>query len=101
MEIFFSEIDGVIGEAHAINSGAGTEECKASFSDILAVPWLRKVLLVGLLTAITQQALGVAIGMLFGTEVLREAGLDTKLALIGNVAIGVGAAHSFFGKTDF
>uniref|UniRef100_A0A914NBT9 Major facilitator superfamily (MFS) profile domain-containing protein n=1 Tax=Meloidogyne incognita TaxID=6306 RepID=A0A914NBT9_MELIC len=62
---------------------------KAGISDILTVSWLRTVLLVGIAVAITQQAYGVAIGMLYGTEVLREAGLDTKMALIANIGIGL------------
>ncbi|KAL7070942.1 hypothetical protein ACQ4LE_009825 [Meloidogyne hapla] len=62
---------------------------KAGISDILTVSWLRTVLLVGIAVAVTQQAYGIAIGMLYGTEVLREAGLDTKMALIANIGIGL------------
>lgn len=81
------EIDAVVGDATA--EGADEQTNSASIGDILTVPWLRRVLLIGIGIAITQQAYGVAIGMLFGTEVLREAGLDTKLALVGNIAIGL------------
>lgn len=67
----------------------GSSEKRPSISTILTVPWIRSILLIGIGISLTQQCYGVVIGMLFGTEVLEEAGLDTRLALIGNIAVGV------------
>uniref|UniRef100_A0A183C6L5 MFS domain-containing protein n=1 Tax=Globodera pallida TaxID=36090 RepID=A0A183C6L5_GLOPA len=76
----FREIQNVIG---------ANSETKANFFDILTVSWVRSIMLVGIGIAFTQQCYGVIIGMMFGTKMLEEGGLDTKTALLGNVVIGV------------
>ncbi|KAF7637130.1 MFS domain-containing protein [Meloidogyne graminicola] len=83
------EIDAAIANNTNNKSGENEKTKKAGIGDILTVSWLRTVLLVGIAIAITQQAYGIAIGMLYGTEVLREAGLDTKMALVANIGIGL------------
>jgi major inositol transporter-like SP family MFS transporter len=60
----------------------------ASFKD-LAVPWIRRVVFIGIAIAIVTQATGVNSIMYYGTEILRQAGFATSAALIGNVANGV------------
>jgi MFS transporter, SP family, major inositol transporter len=54
----------------------------------LAVPWIRRVLLVGLGIAIVQQITGVNTIMYYGTQILTEAGLSKNGALIANIANG-------------
>jgi major inositol transporter-like SP family MFS transporter len=65
-----------------------TEMEKASIKD-LAVPWIRRVVFIGISIAIVTQATGVNSIMYYGTEILKKAGFATSAALIGNVANGV------------
>ncbi|MBU8789343.1 sugar porter family MFS transporter [Oceanobacillus caeni] len=60
---------------------------KASMKD-LAVPWIRRIVLLGIGLAVIQQITGVNSIMYYGTEILRDAGFGTQAALIGNVANG-------------
>ncbi|AEP89705.1 myo-inositol transporter IolT [Bacillus subtilis] len=61
---------------------------KATFKD-LSVPWVRRIVFIGLGIAIVQQITGVNSIMYYGTEILRNSGFQTKAALIGNIANGV------------
>ncbi|MGF9947249.1 sugar porter family MFS transporter [Priestia megaterium] len=61
---------------------------EASFKD-LAIPWVRRVVFIGIAIAIVTQATGVNSIMYYGTEILRQAGFATSAALIGNIANGV------------
>ncbi|MEM1506384.1 sugar porter family MFS transporter [Domibacillus sp. 8LH] len=61
---------------------------EASFKD-LTVPWMRRIVFIGIAIAIVTQATGVNSIMYYGTEILRQAGFATSAALIGNVANGV------------
>ncbi|MCM3653375.1 sugar porter family MFS transporter [Metabacillus litoralis] len=65
-----------------------TEMKTATFKD-LAIPWMRRILFIGVGVAIVSQATGVNSIMYYGTEILRDAGFQTSAALIGNVANGV------------
>ncbi|MDQ0858975.1 sugar porter family MFS transporter [Bacillus sp. V2I10] len=70
---------------------AFTEESgikKATYKD-LAVPWVRRIVFLGIGIAIVQQITGVNSIMYYGTEILKDAGFQTKAALIGNIANGV------------
>ncbi len=60
---------------------------KAGFKD-LAVPWVRRILLIGIGIAVVQQITGVNSIMYYGTEILKNAGFATQAALIGNIANG-------------
>ncbi|WP_411343563.1 sugar porter family MFS transporter [Paenibacillus sp. WLX1005] len=60
---------------------------KASFKD-LATPWIRRIVWIGIGIAIVQQITGVNSIMYYGTEILKDAGFETKAALIGNIANG-------------
>ncbi|MFP3123876.1 sugar porter family MFS transporter [Ectobacillus funiculus] len=61
---------------------------KATFKD-LNVPWVRRIVFLGIGIAIVQQVTGVNSIMYYGTEILKGAGFETEAALIGNVANGV------------
>jgi major inositol transporter-like SP family MFS transporter len=61
---------------------------EASFKD-LAVPWMRRIVFLGIAIAFVTQATGVNSIMYYGTEILRQAGFETSAALIGNIANGV------------
>lgn len=60
---------------------------KATFKD-LTVPWVRRIVFLGLGIAIVQQITGVNSIMYYGTEILKDAGFETEAALIGNIANG-------------
>lgn len=55
----------------------------------MAVPWVRRILFIGIGIAVVQQITGVNSIMYYGTEILKNAGFDTGAALIGNIANGV------------
>lgn len=61
---------------------------KATFKD-LSVPWVRRIVFIGLGIAVVQQITGVNSIMYYGTEILRDSGFQTEAALIGNIANGV------------
>ncbi|EPZ52979.1 sugar porter family MFS transporter [Alicyclobacillus acidoterrestris] len=61
---------------------------KASFKD-LGVPWIRRLVFVGIAIAFVQQITGVNSIMYYGTEILQTAGFGTNAAVIGNIANGV------------
>ncbi|WP_269803748.1 sugar porter family MFS transporter [Pseudonocardia kujensis] len=55
----------------------------------LAVPWIRRIVVVGLAIAVMQQITGVNSIMYYGTQILTESGFDRDGALIANIANGV------------
>lgn len=61
---------------------------KATFKD-LTVPWVRRIVFLGIGIAIVQQITGVNSIMYYGTEILKDAGFETEAALVGNIANGV------------
>lgn len=61
---------------------------KATFKD-LNVPWVRRIVFIGLGIAVVQQITGVNSIMYYGTEILKDAGFETRAALIGNIANGI------------
>lgn len=65
-----------------------SESNKATFKD-MAVPWVRRIVFLGIGIAIVQQITGVNSIMYYGTEILKDAGFRTEAALIGNIANGV------------
>ncbi|PKG24835.1 sugar porter family MFS transporter [Niallia nealsonii] len=68
---------------------------KATLKD-LNVPWVRRILFIGLGIAVVQQITGVNSIMYYGTEILKNAGFGTQAALIGNIANGVIAVLATF-----
>ncbi|MGG3693379.1 sugar porter family MFS transporter [Heyndrickxia ginsengihumi] len=68
-----------------------TEEAelqKATVRD-LNIPWVRRIVVIGIGVAIVNQITGVNSIMYYGTEILKDAGFATQAAIIGNVANGV------------
>lgn len=62
----------------------------------LNIPWIRRILLIGIAVAVFSQTTGVNSIMYFGTEILRDAGFETSAALIGNTAFGLISVLSTF-----
>jgi sugar porter (SP) family MFS transporter len=54
----------------------------------LAVPWIRRVLFIGIGLAVVQQLTGINSIMYYGTQLLQEAGFSSNGALIANTANG-------------
>ena len=61
---------------------------KATFSE-LSTPWIRRLVLIGIGIGIVQQSAGINVMMYYGTTILEEAGLGTKVALIANIGNGL------------
>ena len=61
---------------------------QATFKD-LAIPWVRRIVLIGIGLAIMQQIIGVNIMMYYGTTILTESGFAHNAALIANIFNGV------------
>ncbi|PLS04151.1 sugar porter family MFS transporter [Neobacillus cucumis] len=59
----------------------------ATFKD-LNVPWVRRIVGIGIGIAIVQQITGVNSIMYYGTQILQQSGFSTNAALIGNIANG-------------
>ncbi|MFG3007552.1 sugar porter family MFS transporter [Streptomyces calvus] len=57
--------------------------------DMRAVPWVRRLMLVGFGIAIVQQVTGVNTIMYYGTQILTDAGFTADSALTANIANGV------------
>lgn len=55
----------------------------------LAVPWIRRIVLIGCGLAVAQQLTGINSIMYYGTKLLEEAGFSERAALIANIANGV------------
>lgn len=60
----------------------------ASFKD-LKIPWIRKLVLLGVGLGIMQQIAGINIMMYYGTTILETSGFGRNGALIANIANGV------------
>lgn len=68
---------------------------KVKFKELTA-PWIRRIMFIGIAVAVFSQTTGVNSIMYFGTEILRDAGLETSAALIGNTSFGVISVISTF-----
>lgn len=64
-------------------------EPRTRIIDILRVPWLRRLMLIGIGIACFQQLTGVNSVMYYGTQVLEQAGFTRNAALTFNVLSGV------------
>ncbi|MBM7646568.1 major inositol transporter-like SP family MFS transporter [Scopulibacillus daqui] len=65
-----------------------SETEKAAIKD-LTVPWVRRIVFIGIGIALCNQITGVNSIMYYGTEILSESGFGTNAALIGNIANGI------------
>ena len=61
---------------------------KATLAD-LNIPWIRRIILIAIGIAITVQIPGINVMMYYGTTILEQAGLGTKVALIANIGNGL------------
>ena len=61
---------------------------KASFKDFNE-PWIRRVLIIGIVLAIINQLTGVNAIMFYGSKILITAGFSTHAALVGNIFNGL------------
>lgn len=55
----------------------------------LRIPWIRRILLVGIGLAVAQQFTGINAVMYYGTQLLTDAGFSASGALVANIANGV------------
>lgn len=55
----------------------------------LAVPWIRRLMLVGIGIAVVQQVSGVNTIMYYGTQILQTSGFTANGAIVANIANGV------------
>lgn len=77
-------------EFHNIKESALTEsKSKRAAVQDLAVPWIRRIVFLGIGIAVVQQITGVNSIMYYGTEILKDAGFQTQAALIANIANGI------------
>lgn len=76
----FEEIQEIVLKEQAIKK-AQVEE--------LFVPWVRRIIFIGIGIAVIQQVTGINSIMYYGTEILIDAGFETGAALIANIANGL------------
>jgi sugar porter (SP) family MFS transporter len=75
-----------VSEVHDM-ADADEEEHSGGWRD-LRLPWVRRILLVGIGLAVAQQVTGINSVMYYGTQLLTEAGFSDSGALIANTANG-------------
>ena len=68
---------------------AETSSEHKGFGHVWRTPWLRKLMIVGIFLAMTNQLTGVNTVMYYAPTVLQYAGMDTSSAIIAQVANGV------------
>lgn len=61
---------------------------KTSFKD-LKKPWIRRIVILGMLLGAVQQITGVNSIFYYGTQILKNSGFSTQAALVGNIANGL------------
>jgi major inositol transporter-like SP family MFS transporter len=66
----------------------GSKLKQASLKD-LSIPWIRRIVFLGIGIAVVQQITGVNSIMYYGTQILRDSGFETEAALIANIANGL------------
>ncbi|MFC7392765.1 sugar porter family MFS transporter [Scopulibacillus cellulosilyticus] len=72
----------------AVDEEAKIKREKVTLKD-LNVPWVRRLVFIGIGVALVNQITGVNSIMYYGTEILKDAGFGTEAALIGNIANGI------------
>lgn len=75
-----AEVEVLAGQEAAVEHGGWAD---------LAVPWVRRIVLVGCGLAVAQQPTGINSVMYYGTQLLKEAGFSDSAALMANIANGV------------
>jgi major inositol transporter-like SP family MFS transporter len=61
---------------------------RATFRD-LSIPWIRRIVFIGIGIGVVQQVTGVNSIMYYGTQILQQSGFSTNAALVGNIANGI------------
>lgn len=80
----------VQGEFDNIQESLKKEKAKEKVkTKELFIPWIRRIILIGIGIAVIQQITGINSIMYYGTEILIDAGFETGAALIANIANGV------------
>ena len=79
-EAEMAEVEQLAEEEAQAQSGGWTD---------LAVPWIRRIIVVGIGLAVAQQLTGINSIMYYGTQLLREAGFSADAAIVANIANGV------------
>lgn len=62
----------------------------------LSVPWVRRIVFIGMGIAIATRFTGVNTIMFYGTQILTNAGFSTKIALVANMANGLTSVAATF-----
>lgn len=68
---------------------------KAKFKD-LSVPWIRRLMYLGIGIAMVQQLTGVNSIMYYGVDILEQSGFDSQAALIGQIGNGITSVLATF-----
>ncbi|TWT14584.1 sugar porter family MFS transporter [Planomicrobium sp. CPCC 101079] len=76
-------------EIEEIRNSLGEESKvkQASFKD-LTIPWIRRIVVLGIGLGVVQQITGVNSIMYYGTQILEQSGFSTQAALTANIANG-------------
>ena len=68
-----------------------------SFKDFTE-PWMKRIFILGIALAVTQQVTGVNSIMFYGSQILTHSGFSTDAALVGNIGNGIiSVAGALFG----
>jgi len=70
------------------NLAQESELQRATFRD-LSIPWIRRIVFIGIGIGVVQQVTGVNSIMYYGTQILQQSGFSTNAALVGNIANGI------------
>ncbi|MGO1545527.1 MAG: MFS transporter [Gulosibacter sp.] len=82
--------DRAVAEMDEVRALAQQEErSKTGSWSSLKIPWVRRIVLVGIGLAVAQQLTGINSIMYYGSQLLIEAGFEANAALVANVANGV------------
>jgi major inositol transporter-like SP family MFS transporter len=82
-----AEVHDMAVEQELVEADATQEGRSGGWRD-LRIPWIRRILLVGIGLAVAQQFTGINSVMYYGTQLLTEAGFSASGALIANTANG-------------
>ncbi len=77
-----------LAQVEAIAAEEDNDGEKLGFKDILGNKWLRRIVIVGIGVACTQQFTGINAIMYFGPRVLEESGFSSTASLVANTAFG-------------
>lgn len=86
-----AELDDIVEVAEA-NSHRATMGLGA----VLRTPWIRNLLLVGILIALVQQVTGINAIMFYGTQLLENIGFAADTAIVVNIANGIVSVCGMF-----